>query len=147
MKKAQVSIEFFLIISVIVAFAVLLHSLTSSETNKARQLAQASQTRSFVDAAAFLANEAWLSGNNSFFVKEFFVPRNADCLYFDAAEGRVYCNLFTDVAEGSVNASVFAPSLDLSGCPAPLQAGWYLVNASAYLQEEQKVVLGCKKLD
>ncbi|MFA4946193.1 MAG: hypothetical protein WC607_01485 [Candidatus Micrarchaeia archaeon] len=122
MKKAQVSVEFFLLLTLMLALAVLLYAGTGAEQGRARSLDRAAETRAFLERASLALRESWFEGNASTRVFSAFVPGETNCFYWNATSSALYC---ASIADGAFVAAA-APGLPepQTNCTLPLAAGW-----------------------
>lgn len=133
--KAQLSIEFFLAVSVVLAFILILYGTAMQEVQKNKVLEQAVLGQAFLNSLSSQIEFVAATGNASVLTKEFFVPSNLECLYVDQAKNRLYCLYHSGVAgeilgdESSVH-TVYGPpltmQLDRAGCAHP--RGWTSVS-------------------
>lgn len=126
--KAQLGLEFFLVLSVALAFIMIIYSSASSEGAKTRVLEAAVSCKAFLDPLSERANLVALAGNGSRVYFKGFVPSGANCFYYDAASRRLYCTLTSQaVFEVAESNKVYGPQLRAvvnTSCFVPLAEGW-----------------------
>ncbi|MEM4254728.1 MAG: hypothetical protein QXR53_00165 [Candidatus Norongarragalinales archaeon] len=137
MKKSQLGVEFFLVLSVVVAFIVILYTTAFQEIGKTRALNDAVLSKAAVDAMAQGIDFAYLGGDGSVLQKQLFVSQNSNCFYTTPSGLlKVYCTVsseYLDVLTGGkeqvFSQELFTPrgKLVFFDC-APLNGGW--VNVS-----------------
>jgi len=128
--RGQVSVEFFLMLTLVLSLAILLYTDTASQLSKTRGLDKAGQTAALVQQVASSARAVWFEGNASARAFDAFVPSSANCLYWNASANNVYCLLVEPAA--AVSAPCYGiPLVDASGCGSPLAAGWYSFSVSS----------------
>jgi len=162
-KKAQIGVEFFLILSVIAAFMVILYATSSQQIDKTRALNDAVLSKNSVDVLAQAIDFVYLSGDGSKLTKEILVSPNSNCFYHskttdDPGHGtntqnpnRVYCTIsaqflqnLTGGKEQVYSAMLETPEgkVDISGCN-PLSNMW--VKATA-LNSQGQIRVSCQAI-
>ncbi len=135
-KKSQIGVEFFLVLSVVVAFIVILYGSASGEIGKTRVLNDAVVSKSGVDALSQAVDFVFLSGEGSVLSREIFVSPNSNCFYLDGVERKFYCTVSSEFLQEITGGKervlgltlVTPPSrIVLSGC-SPVPAGWAVVS-------------------
>lgn len=122
MRRAQVSVEFFLIVTLILALAIILYTGTGVEAGRARGLDSMAETKALAERVASASDAVWFEGNQSSRVFTAFMPSSANCMYWNATSHSLYC--FVIEPPALVRAQTRSPQPDFSECPAPLKAGW-----------------------
>ena len=136
MPRGQFSIDFFLVLSVILAFLVPLYSVAVDEGGRARFLDSAVLAKHAVDSVSSLVDFVSLSGPSSSASGEVFIPKEANCFFFNSTSSRLYCTMASRYLEGSRN-RVESQRLALStiisfncGSNGVLSPGWYDITAN-----------------
>ena len=133
--RGQFSIDFFLVLSVILAFILPLYTVAVEEGGRARLLDSAILSKHAVDSVASIAEYAFLGGKASSVSREVFVPRDANCFFYNESTKRLYCSLSSRYVEGNRNKvesnsmMVSVPLLLQCGSSGVVQPGWYDVTA------------------
>ncbi|HLD62420.1 MAG TPA: hypothetical protein VI875_00975 [Candidatus Norongarragalinales archaeon] len=151
--KSQVGVEFFLVLSVVVAFSVILYSTAYSEVGKTRALNDAVLSKSAVDSMAQAVDFAFLSGNATLLRRELFVSPNSNCFY-NTTSGvlKLYCTISSEYLkeltagkEQVFSRELLVPRgrLVLSSC-APLTGGWVNVTVRNEIASSGFVNVSCK---
>lgn len=126
--KAQIGIEFFLLLSVVLAFMLLFYSVSVVESERTRVLESAVLSKRLLDSLSARLDFAFLAGNGSVFEFEGFVPEGGNCFYFDAGSQRLYCALSSMEAPNVADSIfVFGPVLKSPVsvyCGGPVKGGW-----------------------
>ncbi|MBI4360894.1 hypothetical protein HY572_03945 [Candidatus Micrarchaeota archaeon] len=142
MSRGQFSIDFFLVLSIVVAFSVLLYNVALGEIGKTKLLDSAVLGKHALDELASGVDTAAFSGNQSRLRKELFVPEDVNCLYFNSTENAFYCFVTSSFLEGRPNRLV-SRSL-LSSTPLDVQCGlapgWH---AASFFNNGSHVVVSC----
>lgn len=134
--KAQFGIEFFLVLTVVMAFILLFYASSVTESERTRVLESAVLAKAAVYSLSERADLVYLSGAGSRASLRVFVPQGANCFYLDG-ENRVYCSLTSpevySVAESDeVRGPVLRAPASFALCPGPLEQGeWIELNATA----------------
>lgn len=133
MKKSQIGVEFFLVLSVVVAFIVILYATATQEIGKTRALNDATISKAAVDSMAQGIDFAYLGGNGTVLRREVFVSPNSNCFYnTTVGDLRIYCTISSEYLEELTQGKeqVFSQilltprnRLLLSGCN-PFTGGW-----------------------
>ncbi|NUN11594.1 hypothetical protein HUU53_03020 [Candidatus Micrarchaeota archaeon] len=105
-KRGQISIEFFLVLSIMITFILIIYSNTQTEINQQRDLNSIVLASSALDSVTNLANFVYLSGPGTRQTREIFIPSStsetpakasANCFYVDTGgENRLYCTVVSD---------------------------------------------------
>ncbi len=133
--RAQFSIDFFLVLSIILAFLVPLYSVAVLEGGRARFLNSAVITKNSVDSVAYLVDYASLGGVGTSVSATVFVPSEASCFFTNESTKKIYCSLSSLYLEGSKN-KVESQALLVSlpvvfNCGnSGVSPGWHPVTAS-----------------
>jgi hypothetical protein len=129
-RKAQIGVEFFLVLSVIMAFIIILYGTASNEIGKTKILNDAVVSKAGVDSLSQAIDFVFLSGSGSVLTKELFVSPNSNCFYLNSSLNRLYCTVsseFLNITKGErvLGSPLLTPSskIVLSGC-SPVSAGW-----------------------
>lgn len=136
LRKAQLGVEFFLILSVIIAFAIILYNVGVSEGGQAKALDAVVSAKNTLDYLSSSANYVLLSGNASVLKNALYFPKDARCIYFDETNRTFFCVMSSEFLSrmsdkrlvlsnpviGSANVSVT--------CAPPLNPGWYEVEVN-----------------
>lgn len=130
--RGQYSIDFFLVLSIVIAFSILLYNVAVGETGKARLLNSAVVGKVFLDEFSAGVDESALGGNVSRSRRELFVPQGTHCVFFNATENAFYCFLSSSFLEGDKNRLVGRrllsnPNVNLA---CSFKPGWYLADFS-----------------
>lgn len=156
MKKSQLGVEFFLVLSVVVAFIVILYATASSEVGKTRALNDAVLSKAGVDAFAQAVDFVYLGGHGSVLSKEVFVSPNSNCFYETPLPGvlKVYCTVsseYLDVLTGGKE-QVFSQELLtprnkllVYNC-APYTGGWVNVTVENLVATAGIVNVSCSSV-
>lgn len=141
-RKAQLSIEFFLVLSIIIAFSIILYNVSREETAKTRAAGAIVVTKSSLDALSQAVDFVALSGNGSALNLTAFVSREANCFYYNESRGAFYCVIYSPSLQrggasqqfvfGSRMATGLAKQFD-SSCVSvfPLRPGWWELRAAS----------------
>ncbi len=145
MRRAQFSIDFFLVLSIVIAFSVLLYTVASSEMGKSTLLDSAVLGKNALDSFSAGADFAAFSGNQSRLNKEVFLPADLNCLFFNASTNSFYCFVSSAYLQGSKNRIVSRPllssmRLDLQCTPSQ---GW---NSAQFFNNGSSVIVSCKSI-
>jgi hypothetical protein len=140
--RGQFSIDFFLVLSIVVAFSVLLYNVALSEIGKSKLLDTAVLGKSALDELASGVDTSSFSGNQTHFSRELFIPKDVLCLYFNASSNRFYCFVSSGYLPGSLNrlesrALLSSPSLSVE---CPFSSGW---NDVSFSNNGSHVVVSC----
>lgn len=143
MNRGQFSIDFFLVLSIIVAFFVLLYAVAIGEVGKARLVDSAVLSKSAVDGVASTIEFVALGGNYTSITREVFVPKEAACFFYNDAARKVFCVLSSQYVTGGKNrvesrTLLVSPPVrfDCGSSPTPgggtgiVEPGWYDVNVT-----------------
>lgn len=114
-KRGQISVEFFLVLSIMIAFILIIYTLAQDEINKQRDLNTVVLASSALDSMAFMTNFVYLSGPGSSVSKEVFIPSStsenpskasANCFYLNdpdvtgfpspSSKDSFYCTVISD---------------------------------------------------
>ncbi|MDP2717425.1 MAG: hypothetical protein Q8P02_01645 [Candidatus Micrarchaeota archaeon] len=130
-------------LSIVVAFSVLLYNVALLETGKSKLLDAAVLGKSALDGVASGTDTAAFSGNQTQFASELFIPNDALCLFFNASSNRFYCFLSSGYLEGQQGNRIesrpllSSPALSVECAFAP---GW---NAVTFSNNGTHVVVAC----
>lgn len=138
--KGQISVEFFLVLAVIIAFTIILYANASVQVERSFVLQHAVIAQSLVDSFASTANFVYLSGPGAKITKTFYVPAETACFYVEDCNAppypvengvpvsssdcqarylnRVYCTLASDELQNMVSGteqSVYSQELVFTG--------------------------------
>ena len=134
------SVEFFLILSIVIAFSIILYNISFEELGKTRAANAVVATKSVLDSLSNAVDFVALSGNGSVVKRVLFIPKEAKCLYFDANGKTLYCVIADEWLERITQKRVVngtrltTASNLLIDCPeTPLKPGWieFTVNSSS----------------
>ena len=147
MARGQFSIDFFLVLSVIIAFSIMLYGLAVTETGKARLMDSAVMTKAYLDSISASVDFVYFSGGSSRVSKMLFQPAEATCLYFDDTQKAFFCRISSTYLEGSKNrvfgrplfANLAAANLKISGCGQ----GW---NQVLVVNDGTQVLVTCSRV-
>jgi len=134
--KAQFGIEFFLVLTVVMAFILLFYTSSVVESERTRVLESALLAKAAVYSLSDNADLVYLSGVGSRASLRVFIPQGVNCFYLDG-ENRIYCSLMSpEVYSVAESDAVRGPALrapaSFALCPGPLPQGkWLDLNASA----------------
>lgn len=96
-KRSQVSVEFFLVLSVVIAFTVILYTNASAQVVRARALNDAVLAKSAIDTLTDQIDFVYLSGSGSVVEKTIFVSANSNCFYKNAdIRNNIYCTISSE---------------------------------------------------
>ncbi|MBS3070035.1 hypothetical protein J4220_00835 [Candidatus Micrarchaeota archaeon] len=151
--KSQIGVEFFLVLSVVVAFSVILYATAYSEVGKTRALNDAVLSKSAIDSMAQAVDFAFLSGNATLLRRELFVSPNSNCFY-NTTSGvlKLYCTVSSEYLkeltagkEQVFSRELLVPrgKLVLSDC-APFTGGWVNVTIRNEMASSGFVNVSCK---
>jgi len=140
-RKGQLSVEFFLILSIVIAFSIILYNVSFEELGKTRAANAVVATKSVLDSLSNAVDFVTLSGNGSVVKRVLFIPKEAKCLYFDENGKTLYCIIADEWLERItqkrvVNGTRLTTTKLLIDCPeTPLKPGWieFTVNSSTNL--------------
>jgi uncharacterized protein (UPF0333 family) len=135
-RKAQLSVEFFLVLSIIIAFSVILYNVSRDEVAKTKAVNSVVLAKNGLDSLSQAVDFVSLSGNGSALNVSFFVSKEANCFFYDAARDAFYCVIYSPSLQASVTSKqfVFGPrfttrltkTFQLSCRDAfPLRSGWW----------------------
>ncbi len=131
------SVEFFLILSIVIAFSIILYNISFEELGKTRAVNAVVSTKSVLDSLSNAVDFVALSGNGSVVKRVLFIPKEAKCVYYDASGGTLYCVIADEwlervSAKRVVNGTRLLTSSLAVTCSAPLESGWieFTVNSS-----------------
>ena len=151
--RGQFSIDFFLVLSVIVAFLVVVYGVAVEEGGKTRLLDSAILSKRGVDSVSSLVEFVSLGGNYSTISVEVFIPREASCFYFNDTTRKISCVLSSRYLTGAKNRvegrSLFASAPVRFSCGTGSESGWFDVNATLISQTStagQYVSVSCLKV-
>ncbi|MFH1780343.1 MAG: hypothetical protein ABH803_04370 [Candidatus Micrarchaeota archaeon] len=74
MSRGQISVEFFLVLSIMIAFILIIYSTVQGEITKQRDLNSIVLAQSALDSVSYLTNFVYLSGPGTSLSKEIFIP-------------------------------------------------------------------------
>ncbi len=141
--RGQFSIDFFLVLSIVIAFAVLLYNVAVMEVGKSTLLDSAVLGQSALDSVASGVDFASFSGNGSRVRKELFFPSDVNCLFFNQSIHSFYCFVSSAYLPSSKNRLISRPLL--SSPPLALQCvpnpGWVVADFS---NNGTHVVVSCR---
>ncbi|MFH1056479.1 MAG: hypothetical protein V1717_01630 [Candidatus Micrarchaeota archaeon] len=154
MKKSQIGVELFLVLSVLAAFIVILYGTASQEISKTKALNDAIISKGAVDSLAQMIDFAFLSGSGTVLSKELLVSQNSNCFYHtDLPLNKIYCTVSSEQLVELVGAGkerVFSQNLTapsnavklgvVGEMCAPLTGGWVNVKVA---NEGGSVVVSC----
>ena len=94
MKKAQLSIEFFLIASFLIALAVIVITTTETQLNEVKALDRAALSKAALDSSTATINLAAAGGEGTQTSATIFIPESTACLILNlnASEPRLECD-------------------------------------------------------
>ncbi len=131
------SVEFFLILSIVIAFSIILYNISFEELGKTRAANAVVSTKSVLDSLSNAVDFVALSGNGSVVKRVLFVPKEAKCVYYDSSSGTLYCVIADEWLERVsvkrvVNGTRLLTSSLAVTCSVPLESGWveFTVNSS-----------------
>lgn len=108
--RAQMSVEFFVVLGFVLFAAGVLLASTESQTKGTRLLNDIAAARAVLDSQTAFANYAYFSGTGTRLVQTFFVPARVSCSNWDAANKQLYCvvaghanNVMGEKIEAAVN--------------------------------------------
>ncbi|MFH0973339.1 MAG: hypothetical protein V1817_00940 [Candidatus Micrarchaeota archaeon] len=103
-RKAQLSVEFFLVLSIIIAFSMILYNISKNEVARTKALDAAVISKNSLDSLTQATDFAALSGNGSALNVSVFVPPGAYCFYYNTTRKAFYCIIanVTPTTTGSV---------------------------------------------
>ena len=90
-RKAQLSVEFFLVLSIIIAFSMILYNISRNEVARTKALDAAVISKSSLDSLTQATDFAALSGNGSALNLSVFVPPGAYCFYYNTTRKAYFC--------------------------------------------------------
>lgn len=92
MNKGQLSIEFFLVLSIILVLAGTMLTVAEGHVSGIKNLNNAAIAKSIVDNGIYSIDFVYLSGNGSVLRREYFVPQGVLCfITSECEEGRICC--------------------------------------------------------
>jgi len=143
--RAQFSIDFFLVLSVVIAFGVLLYNVAINEVGKSTLLDSAVLGQSALDSVATGVDFASFAGNGSRARKELFFPQDVNCLFFNQSQNAFYCFVSSAYLPASKNrlvsrALLSSSTLALECVP---RAGW---SVAEFSNNGTHVVVSCRPL-
>lgn len=143
--RGQFSIDFFLVLSIVIAFSVLLYNVAVNEVGKSMLLDSAVLGQSALDSVASGVDFASFAGNGSRVRKELFFPQDVNCLFHNQSLNAFYCFVSSAYLPGPKNRLVSrslqsSPSLALDCVPQP---GWSVADFS---NNGTHVVVSCRPL-
>ncbi len=146
-RRGQLSVEFFLILSIVIAFSVILYNISLEELGKTRAANAVVETKSALDSLSNAVDFVALSGNGSVVKRVLFVPKEAKCVYYDVNGRTLYCVIADEWLERISEKRVVNGTRLVSSnavaitCGVPLKPGWteFTVNTS-----NNYVKLNCK---
>jgi uncharacterized protein (UPF0333 family) len=141
-RKGQLSIEFFLVLSIIIAFSIILYNVSRDEVANTRATTAIVVVKSSLDSLSQAVDFVALSGNGSALNFTAFVPREANCIYYNSTRNSFYCVIYSPSLqrEGASQQFVFGPPLAArlakqfeSSCTGsfPLRPGWWELRAAS----------------
>lgn len=137
-------------LSVVIAFSVMLYTTASTQVTKTRALNDALLSKAAVDALADQADFVYLSGEGSVIYKEIFISPNSNCFYESGTSNAFYCTISNEYLrelsgpspnplkekvysrELTVPLQKIAFSANEATLCSPLAGGWVKVNTSNY---------------
>ncbi|MBI5226788.1 hypothetical protein HY994_06185 [Candidatus Micrarchaeota archaeon] len=142
--RGQFSIDFFLVLSIVIAFAVLLYNVAISEVGKSTLLDSAILGQNTLDSIASGIDFAAFAGNGSHVRKELWLPADVNCLFFNQSANHFYCFVSSGYLPSSKNRLVSRTLLSSLGSNLALQCvprpGWF---AADFSNNGTNVVLAC----
>ncbi len=152
--KSQIGVEFFLVLSVVVAFIVILYTTAFQEVGKTRALNDAVLSKGAVDSMAQAVDFVYLGGNGSVLSKQLFVSPNSNCFY-NTTSGvlSLYCTISSEYLDVLTQGKqqVFSQELLiprskflLYNC-APFTGGWVNVTVENVVASFGVVNVSCSK--
>ncbi|MBI3588498.1 hypothetical protein HY995_05300 [Candidatus Micrarchaeota archaeon] len=133
MKKAQLSIEFFLIASFIIALAAIMVTTAESNLRSAEALDKAALGKAALDAATGAINLAAVGGNGAQSSATVFIPQSTACFILDKNNGepRMQCDADPSLEKRVSGRALYSPDLkiDDSCPPSNTRTGWFRVIA------------------
>lgn len=144
-SRGQFSIDFFLVLSIVIAFGVLLYNVAVTEVGKSTLLDSAVLGQSALDSVASGVDFAAFAGNGSRARKELFFPQDVNCLFFNQSANALYCFVSSAYLPGSKNRLVSRPLLSSSplGLECVPKAGW---SVAEFSNNGTHVVISCRPL-
>ncbi len=142
--RGQFSIDFFLVLSIVIAFAVLLYNVAITEVGKSTLLDSAILGQNTLDSIASGIDFAAFAGNGSHVRKELWLPGDVNCLFFNQSTNAFYCFVSSAYLPSSKNRLVsrtmlssVGPGLAIQCNPTP---GWF---AADFSNNGTNVVVAC----
>ena len=141
-RSGQLSIEFFLVLSIIIAFSIILYNISREEVAKTKAVNAIVLAKNAIDAASQAVDFVALSGNGSALNVSVFVPREASCFYYNSSRDAFYCIIYSAALQPAVTERqlVFGerfatrlPKYFGSSCAGafPLKPGWWLLRVES----------------
>ena len=138
-RKSQIGVEFFLVLSVVAAFVVILYGISNQQIGKTRALNDALLSKNAVDVLAQSVDFVYLSGEESVLTKELLVSPNSNCFYHNTTSNRLYCTVSSEYLqeltagkEEVVSSELLTPASTLQisqGCK-PVTNSWVKATVS-----------------
>ena len=139
-KRGQLGIEFFLILSVSIAFAIVLYNTVNEESAESKVANDVIATKASLESLASAVDLVVLSGDGSQVKRSLLVPTRSICFYYDPApKQQFFCvvydeHLFDDSpGDDAGKTKVYSKTLvkeissGLVECAKPLEPGWWQV--------------------
>lgn len=140
MKRGQLSIEFFLIVSIIAVFALSLYTTGVAEIDKSSTVDDAVLAKSALDSLTSAVNIVALEGNGSTIKRELFVPKQSVCFLYNSTAKRFYCLITSNVTQVNYaldtlsnftyGYKVVASNVTSVYCSPSIARGWVYVTAN-----------------
>ena len=138
--RGQLSIEFFLVLSIIIAFSIILYNISRDEVAKTKAVNSILLSKNAVDSLSQAVDFVALSGNGSALNLSVFVPKEANCFYYNYTRDAFYCVVYSQSLQPSITDKefVFGPRFQTTlyknftaDCASsfPLAPGWWELRA------------------
>jgi len=125
--RGQVSVEFFLVLSLLFALAAVLLTTAEAQLRDAESLNNAALSKAALDAVGSYVDLVYLSGNGSIVSGQVFIPASSLCFIVNASTETLQCDPDPSLT-GRVNSRPLKNSVVFfnSSCP-PYSAstGWF----------------------
>ena len=146
--RGQLSVEFLLIASFLLALAAVLLNIAETQLRETEALDNAALSKAAADSLATWINTVFLHGNGSQIRAEFFVPPGSVCFFVNTTDRS---NMFLEcdadpLLGGKISSrSIYTSNVTLdSSCPpANTTGGWYKVNVK---NSKNFVTINCTRL-